>query len=312
MAKRIIPLVVVLSLVGYFGYTAWQNKMEAAKDDSYYGTVEAVEVLVSPQLTGRILELNAIEGHTVSAGALMVRIDDTLYNAQLEQAKAAHEAALSQQAVLDASIAGLQLNIDRLGRLVGKDFASKANLDDLNSQKNILLAQKDAVDKQAALAKASIDLAQKQIEYTIVNAPVSGTILRAHTELGETAFPGSALFTLADLSVMEVRTYIPEPMLGKVKLGMKVKVHNDSYPDKLMEGKVAYISDTAEFTPKNVQTKNERTRLIYSVKATVPNPDGTLKIGMPVDVEFVEGTKSKKKTEPEPEIEEGGTQGSAE
>jgi RND family efflux transporter MFP subunit len=307
MAKRIVPVIVILSLVGYFGYSAWQNKMEAAQDDSYYGTVEAVEVLVSPQLTGRVIELNAVEGHTVGQGALMVKIDDTLYNAQLAQAQASKEAALSQQAVLDASIAGLQLNIDRLDRLVGRDYASKANLDQLNTQKDILLAQKVAVDKQAAMGEATINLAEKQIGYTIVNAPVSGTILRVHTELGEMAFPGSALFTLADLSVMEVRTYIPEPMLGKIKLGMKVKVFNDSYPDKPMEGKVAFISDRAEFTPKNVQTKNERTRLIYGVKATVPNPDGILKIGMPVDVEFVEGTVPKPQIEPEPELKEGST-----
>jgi len=92
--------------------------------------------------------------------------------------------------------------------------------------------------------------------------------------------------TLADLSFMEVRIYVPGPMLGRIQLGQTVDLETDSYPDRAFTGTVATIAEEAEFTPKNVQTRDERVRLVYAVKVRVPNPDGTLKTGMPVDAWF--------------------------
>jgi multidrug efflux pump subunit AcrA (membrane-fusion protein) len=140
---------------------------------------------------------------------------------------------------------------------------------------------------QAHLTVAQAELARTQLSFTRVMAPVTGTVLRVDVRKGETAFPGSALLTLADLSVMDVKVFIPEPMLGKIKFGQQVKIVSDSFPQQPLQGVVAYISPEAEFTPKNIQTREERTRLVYQVKVRVPNPDGILKIGMPLDAIFV-------------------------
>jgi HlyD family secretion protein len=100
-------------------------------------------------------------------------------------------------------------------------------------------------------------------------------------------FPGSALLTLADLSTLEVKIYVPGPLVGKIKLGQRVEMLTDSFPNRPFIGAISKISDQAEFTPKNVQTRDERVRLVYAVTVRVPNPDGVLKIGMPVDARFL-------------------------
>jgi HlyD family secretion protein len=161
-------------------------------------------------------------------------------------------------------------------------------LDDVETQEEVLKAQQKVVHAQVVQAEAALQLAETQLAYTRVIAPVSGTVIRRDVELGETVLPGSALMTLADLSTMEVKVYIPGPMLGKIRIGQRVDLVTDSYPDRRLRGSVATIADEAEFTPKNVQTRDERVRLVYRVKVRVPNPDGILKTGMPVDAWFVE------------------------
>jgi len=287
MAKRIIPIIVALTVVGYFGYQALEKRREAKLDKSFYGTVEAVETMVGTQLAGRIMELNVSEGQAVKEGDLIARVDDTLYSAQLDQARAARKAAASQQAVLDANLALLDQNLGRARRLYNADAAPRSARDDLRLRRKTVLAQKDALDARIGQADAAVALAEKQLGYVEVTAPVSGVAVKVHAERGELAFPGSALVTIADLSRMEVRIYVPEPMLGKINLGDAVEIRTDSFPDRRIPAKVSYIAEEAEFTPKNVQTKEERVRLVYAVKVVAQNPDGVLKIGMPVDAEFV-------------------------
>ncbi len=132
---------------------------------------------------------------------------------------------------------------------------------------------------QAALAHAKVKLAL----HTLLS-PVSGIVLIESTEVGEFVSPGTPIVTIADLSTVRLRCYIPENQLGRVKLGMKVQVKTDTWPDKLYEGTVSYISPEAEFTPKNIQTQKERVKLVYRITIILPNPDNELKAGMPADV----------------------------
>lgn len=287
MAKRIVPLVVALTLVGYFGYRAWENKQAKAADDGFHGTVEAVEILVSPQLTGRIVDLEVGEGDRVMKDQLLARIDGTLYEAQLNQARSAVEAVESREQVLDANIKALKAKMERARRLYRAGAGPRMAYEDLAEQLAVLEAEKESLYDQVGQADAARKLAEEQASYTKVTAPAGGRVVRVHAEEGELAFPGAALLTIADLSEVEVRIYVPEPMLGRVKLGEKVELWTDSFSDRSFPAKVSYISDRAEFTPKNVQTREERVRLVYAVKVLAKNPDGVLKIGMPVDARFV-------------------------
>ncbi len=288
MARRIIPLIVSLSLVGFFGYRFWQERKARQEDESFYGTVEAVEVLVSAQVTGRITGLDAEEGERVEEGRLLAAIDDRLYGAQVEQARRAVAAAKSRSAVVKANLEGVYINLARIRRLVSTGSATEMQLDDAETRESVLLAEQEVVEAQVVQAEAALRLAETQLSYTRVHAPISGTVIRRDVEPGETVLPGSALMTLADLSTMEVKVYVPGPMLGKIRLGQRVDVVTDSYPDRRFRGAVATIADEAEFTPKNVQTRDERVRLVYQVKLRVPNPDRVLKTGMPVDAWFVQ------------------------
>jgi HlyD family secretion protein len=273
MAKKIFPLILVLAIVGYFGFRAWQKSQADKRENRFYSTAEVDEVVISAQVAGKIVELNAEEGKTVSAGDPLARIDDTPYRAQLNQA----EAAL---AAVGANLEGLEDNFSRTDKLRKSGSATEMQYDTIKAQTQALRAQKRA-------AAAQVELARAQLAFTRVMSPVTGTVLRVDVRKGETAFPGSALLTLADLSVMDVKVFIPEPMLGKIKFGQQVKIVSDSFPQQPLQGVVAYISPEAEFTPKNIQTREERTRLVYQVKVRVPNPDGILKIGMPLDAIFV-------------------------
>lgn len=288
MAKRIIPLILVLGLAGYFGYRHWSEKKLREQDESFYGTAEAVEVLVSAQVTGRITGLFAEEGQRVEQGQLVTTIDDSLYRAQVEQARENVETTGSQLAVLKARLAGVQTMLARIRKLLSTGSATEQQLDDLETEEAVLKAQQKVVQTQVLQAEAALEVAQTQLGYTRVHAPLGGTVLRRDVEVGETVLPGSALMALADLSVMDVKIYVPGPMLGRIRLGERVEVVTDSYPDRRLSGSVATIADEAEFTPKNVQTRDERVRLVYRVKVRVPNPDGILKSGMPVDAWFLQ------------------------
>jgi HlyD family secretion protein len=125
---------------------------------------------------------------------------------------------------------------------------------------------------------------QKKVNDCAVVSPISGTITKRYIEQGELASTGMALYRVSDLSIMDITIYVSESNLPKVKLNQKSIVHIDAFQKKEYEGKVIFISSTAEFTPKNIQTNDERTKLVFSVKVKVPNPDGTLKAGIPADV----------------------------
>jgi len=287
MAKRIVPLIISLALIAYFGHRIWVQKKADGKEASFYGTVEATEILISPQVGGSIIELTVEEGDHVEKGALLARIDDSLYKAQVEQARAALVAAEKQLVVNDARLKGIRTNLTRTDKLLSSGSATEMQLDDLETSKRVLKAQTLVTRQAIKQAGAGLEAAEIQLSYTRLYAPLKGTVVRRDVELGETVFPGSSLMKIADLTSMEVKIYIPGPMLGKIKLGQSVKLVTDSYPDRSFTGSVAYIADEAEFTPKNVQTRDERVRLVYGVKVRVENPDGILKTGMPVDASFV-------------------------
>ena len=286
MKKRIIPLIVLAAVI-VGGYYVMQ-KNRAVEDKVFSGTVEATEVKVSAEIAGRVLEVNADEGDRVKADQLLVRIDHKTMDAQLAQAEAAKISAHGQYRALGATVDEVKVNLGRSENLFEGGTISEQKRDAVKAQKDVLDAQRQAAFGQIKGAEATGDLVRTQIEKATIYSPISGYVLKRAIEPGELTMPGTTLFDLADLENCWVRIYIPETRLGRVKIGQKAKIFVDSFPGKFYEGRVVTISEQAEFTPKNVQTKEERVRLVYAVKVDVKNASGELKIGMPVDAELVE------------------------
>lgn len=154
-----------------------------------------------------------------------------------------------------------------------------------NNLKKIEAAEKEVASARAMVetARASVSIAKIQLDYTSLKAPFKGTLTSRNVEPGEVVSPGREVLTLANLETVELKIFVDEPEIGKVKPGQKVEVKTDTYPDKVYPGKVSFISPEAEFTPKIIQTHKERVKLVYLVKVSIPNPGLELKPGMPAD-----------------------------
>lgn len=285
------------------------------------GTVETTNITLSSQLAGTIERIYQAEGNRVRVGDTLIIIDPETYILQLNQAEAQRDLAKSKYDLLnkgarsedksqaaealnqaEASYQSAKTDFERIENLFENQSVTKKNYEDaktrltiseaqLNSAKQNLrkienLARPEELDQAKAAfnaAEANVKLLQKRVNDCYVLSPINGQIVRNFVEMGETVNPQSSLVRVSNQSEVEVFVYIQETDLGKVKLGQKVEIFSDSYEGKAYEGKVTYISPEAEFTPKNIQTKEERTKLVFAVKIKAPNPEYELKSGMPVD-----------------------------
>lgn len=261
-----------------------------------YGTFEATEVTVSSLANGRILNLNAEEGQLLDSGAVVGYIDTTdlhLKERQLMQQRNATSARLDD---LEAQIAVHEQNRENMliekARVTGmlKDgAAARKQLDDIEAGLRLIEKQIAAVRSQSGGVReqtGSVEQQIAQVREAIRNAaivnPVKGTVLTKFAEAQEVAAFGKPLYRVADLSVMELRIYVTGTQLPHLKIGQTVGVRydNDEKTNTSTTGVVSWISPGAEFTPKTIQTKEERVNLVYAVKVRVKN-DGSMKIGMP-------------------------------
>lgn len=291
----------------------------APKADAY-GNFEADERIVSAEASGKILTLQIEEGQSVKAGQTVGSIDSVQIALKREQlqasirAIAAKSPAISAQlAVFEKQMASVKQQLATLDRekrrvenLLKSDAATPKQLDDLNAQieaaqrqMEVLLEQKTASNATLSVQKsglmAEVLPLQKQMAQLddqlskchIINF-LDGTVLVKYAEPGEMTGFGKPLYKVADLSTMTLRAYVAGNQLGAVKIGQEVKVLVDAEGGKQQDftGKIRWISPKAEFTPKVIQTKEERVNLVYAVKISVANPDGVLKIGMPAEVKL--------------------------
>lgn len=283
------------------------------------GSFEAEEVIVSSEITGKIESLNIEEGSTVRQAQTVGIIDAENIQLQKEQVEASIAALKEkttdvapqvrmlqdQLAVQQAQLDNLQHERSRIENLIKADAATGKQLDDINSQINVVHRQmavtrsqisvqrsnsstqnRSVLSEEKPLEKRRAQL-ERQIEDASIVNPVNGTVIAKYAYAGEMTSTGKALYKIADLSTMTLRAYITGSQFSQVKLGQQVKVLVDSGQDnyKTYTGTVTWISDKAEFTPKTIQTKEERANLVYAIKIKVKN-DGYLKIGMYGEVEF--------------------------
>jgi HlyD family secretion protein len=325
MKKRIIPVVLLLLIVaGVSGYRWWSERRNRNSDTlAVSGTVEATEARLGFQGAGRITEISAIEGERVAAGSVLARLDSAQIVAQRGQAVARVHSANAILAELQSgsrveeigtASAALDAARERLED-ARRDLARSKRLYDggaisleayQKSQLAVELAeagvkqageQRQLVQKgprterieaqraQVREAEAAVAAVDALLTNTQIVAPIGGVVTVKHREVNETVAPGQPVVTLMNPNDRWVRVYVPEHVLGAVSLGARAEIRSDTYPDHNYSGRVVFIAEEAEFTPKNVQTAEERVKLVYAVKVKIEGDPGVeLKPGMPVDV----------------------------
>ena len=286
---------IFLSLIIILGACS-NNK---AKSDAF-GNFETDEVIISSENSGKIMLTAFNEGEKVNIGDVMAITDTANLTLQRSQLLAQKESVLAQKAGLFASIAvsdqqitNVQKDQVRIKKMLAEGAATPKQMDDIDGQialtgkqKKAYAAQISAIEKSAEAVDAQIAVLNDRIGTSVVKAPISGIILEKYAETGELAAPGKSLYKLANMDTLILRVYVSGPQLTQVKVGGKVKVMIDGIDGiKEITGIVAWISSEAEFTPKIIQTREERVKLVYAAKVRVPN-DGTLKLGMPGEIKF--------------------------
>jgi HlyD family secretion protein len=283
------------------------------------GTFEVDETVVSSEVPGQIKALDIREGSVLAKDSIVGYIDSLPLELQKAQVEASINALREktsnvepQVKLLKDQIGVLKVQLDdaihekeRTERLIKADAATQKQLDDLNTQINVLQKQIAVNEQQIKVQesntgtqnrtilseskplKKSVAQIEDQLKRTNIKNPMNGTVLTKYAMAGEFTTPGKALYSIGDLSVITLRVYVTGTQFAQIKLNQPVKVYVDSAADTYKEysGAITWISDKAEFTPKTIQTKDERANLVYAVKIHVKN-DGLLKIGMYGEVKF--------------------------
>jgi HlyD family secretion protein len=326
----VIILLAAAIAAGFYFYPRLAKKAAPVNQLTLSGNIEAHESLVSFKVPGRITELPIEEGQQVSQGAVLARLEDADYKQKIQIDEAGvrvresnlaltlagtreQEVKAAQQSLLDAQadLEQKKLDSDRAQRLFAKDEISAQDRDlaatAVKRAQAITEAARqrynEAVEgsrkEDIAIAHANLNeananlgLSRVNLDYTVLHAPSAGVITVRQAELGEVVSPGSPVVTLADLDHIWLRAYIAETDLGRIHWGQEAMVTTDTYPGKQYHGRISFIASDAEFTPKSVQTYQERVTLVYRIKIDIDNPSHELKPGMPADAHIELATPS--------------------
>ncbi len=260
MKKKKIPLIIfgIILVVSTLYFEVFRKLGGSSNAISGSGTIEVTEVEISSKIAGRVAALPRPEGSDVKRGDLVSKLEYEELSAQRLSVKANYENA--------------EKNYRRVKDLYQSGSISRKDLDN--------------AEAAFRMARAGYDQVSATIENAVIYSPIEGTVLDTNVEVGEMAFPGTPILTIADLTRPWMYIYVNEKSLGFIKIGQSVKVFIDSFPDKAFSGKIVSISNKAEFTPKTIQTKEERVKLVFAVKVMIENPEMILKPGMPADAEI--------------------------
>ena len=273
-----------------------------AKEPDAYGNFEADEVTVSSQTSGQLLSFVPVEGVRLARGALVGVVDTSqlvLERQQIIAQRAAGGARVAEAAdqigVLEVQREIARRTFERTRRLFDQRAATAQQLDQAERDYRVLVAQIEAarsqrqsVSKDVTSTDARVAQIADRIGKSHILNPEPGTVLAIYAKQGEVVQIGQPLYKIASLDTLTLRAYVAERQLAAVKLGQRVQVHVDQGDGKLITaaGTVSWVASKAEFTPTPVQTRDERTGLVYAVKVLVPNPNGAFKIGMPADIDL--------------------------
>ncbi len=270
-----------------------------------YGNFEAIETVISAESNGKLMSFKVNEGQVIQKGTNVGYIDTIQLSLKKEQLIASKtviasksRGVLSQINVLKSQLKTANVSKNRIENLIKENAGTQKQLDDINGKIDMINQQIISVETQNApiineLKSLDIQVKQlnDQIQKSVISNPISGTILVKYAEANEITAFGKPLYKIADLGTMQLRVYISETQLSAIKIGQEVTVKNDEGDDmKALTGIITWIASEAEFTPKIIQTKEERVNLVYAVKVDVKN-DGSLKIGMPGEMWIENGSK---------------------
>jgi len=324
LRKIVLPLA-VLAAVGYGFYVYLNQKPVVADTLQLFGNIDIRQVQLAFHDSGRIQRIPVQEGNTVKSGSLVAQLDPVRFEAVAAEARArvaAQKEVLSRLLAgsrpeeiseAEARVRGGEASLkdaehvySRARALAAIEYVSKQKLDDAEASLQNARANLDAArqklklsvngprDEDIAAARAlleqfqaALQLAEAQLADTQLLAPADGIIQNRILEPGDMAFPQTPVVTIALTNPLWVRAYLSEPDLGKIAPGMAVEVYTDSFPDKAYPGWIGFISPTAEFTPKRIETTELRSKLVYQVRAYVCNANNELRLGMPATVNIL-------------------------
>jgi HlyD family secretion protein len=324
--KRLIPLAVVAAIV-IVAVIVVAHYLRGRDDGTMKlsGNVEVTECNIGFKVADKIVTLNVDEGARVKKDDLLAELSSGDVKALVDQSRASlEEAQVKLQELktgsrrqeigkaradsdsIEAELVKARKDFERAETLYTNGAISASGFDAAKSAYNTRLGQVASARQHQSLVEEgprkedikAAELRVKQLTAFLANteeklsdtrlyAPISGVVFRKNVELGEIVQPGAAVFTVGDLDRPWVKVYVKEDRLGLVKLGQKARITVDTYKDKVYDGTVTFISSDAEFTPKNVQTEEERVKLVFGVKVTVENKNQELKPGMPADVRIL-------------------------
>ena len=294
MKTRLLITIAAILLAGCSDKT---NQADA------YGNFEATEVVVSAETNGRILQIVVEEGNQITEGTTIAQIDTIMFHWQKAEVDAGMKSVRTrinsinaQNEILNQQIENLEVNVERIRKMLQDDAATQKQYDDLLGQVSVLQKQIAANNTQKASVAAELSVLEskkttlnEQIIRSCIKSPLDGTVIEKYSETGEMTAAGRPLVKIADLSLVKLKVYVSGAQLGGIKIGQQVSVRTDNGEKGYISftGTISYISGKAEFTPKIIQTKEERVTLVYAVNIDVKN-DGTLKSGMPGEAIFSE------------------------
>ncbi|MGE0158015.1 MAG: HlyD family secretion protein [Gemmatimonadales bacterium] len=327
MNARIRVVVVALAAVAVVTWLILRNGSAEDGRVAASGTVEATDADLGFQAAGRVQEIDVEEGDEVTAGQELARLDTRELDAALEGARAQLEAAEARLAELvrgarpqevvtaEAAVRAAasrteeaRLERERAATLFEGGAISRQAFDRAESAHELAVAALDQAEEQLALVeegprseivraqravvaqgRANVARAEATLANAVVTAPFDGIVTVKHREPGEAVTPGAPVVTLLAPDDRWVRIYVREDQIGRVRLGLPAEIVSDTYPDRTYSGEVVFIGSEAEFTPRNVQTAEERTKLVYPVRVRITgDPDFVLKPGIPVDVTLLD------------------------
>jgi membrane fusion protein YbhG len=323
---RIVALVLVVAA----GATWWMRRSQPDTSANLFasGTVEATEADLGFLLPGRVALVVPVEGDRVTPGDELARLDTNELDASVRAARAQvtasearlteftegsrpQEVATAEAALRSASdrVTETERDAERARTLFQGGAISRQAMQRAETAQDLAQAAEDQAQERLALvqegprtetvaaqrgvveqARAQLALAEARVGNAVITAPFDGLVTIRHREPGETVGAGTPVVTLLNTDDRWVRIYVPENVIGRVHIGLAAQIRSDTYPDRVYEGEVVFIGSEAEFTPRNVQTTEERTKLVYPVKIRITgDPDFELKPGVPADVTIVEG-----------------------
>jgi HlyD family secretion protein len=285
--KTTITVALLVIVVAVLAGAWWQYLRQEPLPEGLVqanGRIEGDHYTVAGKVPGKIAAIMAREGEAVVEDQVLAQLDDVQVRAKVAQAKQQVAAAEAQCQAATATEQQARRDKDRLSQLYERGSAAKREAERTHSAWTVARSQLDAADAQCEAAKAMLLEVQSVLADLTIHAPANGTITTRIADKGEVVAAGSPLFDIVDLDRLYLKVYIPEKVIGKVRLGLPARVYTDAFPDKPFLATVRYIASQAEFTPKEVQTPDERVKLVYAVKLYLDeNPEHRLTPGLPAD-----------------------------